>query len=150
MENEKRNAEGYLDLTAYKAIKHIEKEALKTKNRRYRPLVYVCSPYAGNIAENSKKARVYSRYVSDIGCIPMAPHLLFPQFLDDSIKEERKLGMFYGNVIMGICRKVWVFGNTITRGMQSEIDRAKCKGYELRYFDENCKEIKNPKGGENA
>ena len=116
MENEKRNAEGYLDLTAYKAIKHIEKEALKTKNRRYRPLVYVCSPYAGNIAENSKKARVYSRYVCDIGCIPMAPHLLFPQFLDAQSKKKGNWECFYA-MYYGICREVWVVGN-VTFGMQ--------------------------------
>lgn len=50
------NCEGYFDPTAYEAFINIEKEtraaSLESQSRRvpnYRPLVYICSPYAGDI-----------------------------------------------------------------------------------------------------
>ena len=45
-----RNSEGYLDLTAYEAIKKVEQE--QRSGRAFRPIVYICSPYAGDIAGN--------------------------------------------------------------------------------------------------
>ena len=40
-------------------------------------LIYVCSPYKGDIAGNVKKAQKYSRYVVEQKAVPLAPHLLF-------------------------------------------------------------------------
>lgn len=42
------NAERYADPTAYQALTNIERE----EKRQFRPLVYVCSPYSGNIDAN--------------------------------------------------------------------------------------------------
>ena len=72
---------------------------------------------------------------------PIAPHLLFPQFLDDNNPEERELGLFFGNALMSKCAEVWVFGSRISSGMEAEIKRAKWKGYRLRYFTEECQEV---------
>lgn len=96
-----RNSEGYLDLTAYEAIKKVEQE--QRSGRAFRPIVYICSPYAGDIAGNVDAARRYSRFAVDKGYIPIAPHLLFPQFLDDADPDERELGLFFGNAIMSKC-----------------------------------------------
>lgn len=52
-------------------------------------LIYVCSPYSGQVELNVAKASNYSKYVVDAGHTPIAPHLLFPQFLNDDIPEER-------------------------------------------------------------
>ena len=79
--------------------------------------------------------------VIDKGYIPVAPHLLFPQFLDDADPDERELGIFFGNAIMSKCSEVWVFGSRISAGMQAEIRRAKWKNYRLRYFTEDCQEV---------
>ena len=86
-------------------------------------------------------ARRYSRYAVDKGYIPIAPHLLFPQFLDDHNPEERELGLFFGNALMRKSAEVWVFGSRISSGMEAEIKRAKWKGYHLRYFTEECQEV---------
>ena len=75
------------------------------------------------------------------GYIPIAPHLLFPQFLDDDNPEERELGLFFGNALMSKCSEVWVFGSRISSGMESEIKRAKWKNHCLRYFTEECQEV---------
>ena len=136
----KFNAEGYYDPTVYEAITAIEKEG--TALRAFRPIVYICSPYAGEVSENVENAQKYSRFAVDNGYIPIAPHLLFPQFLNDNDPEERQLGQLFGNALMSKCSEVWVFGNRISAGMVAEIRRAKWKNYRLRFFNEACEEVK--------
>ena len=79
-------------------------------------------------------ARRYSRFAVEKGYLPITPHLLYPQFLDDGLQSERDLGMFFGIVLMSKCSEVWVFGERISTGMQIEINRARCKGYKVRFF----------------
>ena len=133
-----KNAEQYPDPTAYAALKRIEREE---QSGFFRPLVYICSPYAGDVVTNTKNARRYSRFAVDKGYIPVASHLLYPQFLDDNNESERELGLFFGNALMSKCAEVWVFGSRISSGMEAEIKRAKWKGYHLRYFTEECQEV---------
>lgn len=102
--------------------------------QRCLPMVYVCSPFSGDVAGNIANARKYSRYAVEQGYIPIAPHLLFPQFLNDNDLTERELGLHFGNVLMSHCSEVWVFGEIISAGMDAEIRRAKRKNYRLRYF----------------
>ena len=135
----KYNSEGYPDPTAYGALSSIESETHAL--RAFRPIVYICSPFAGDIEKNVAAARAYSRFAVEQGYIPIAPHLLFPQFLDDDNPEERELGLFFGNALMSKCAEVWVFGSRISSGMEAEIKRAKWKDYRLRYFTEECQEV---------
>lgn len=141
MSIDKRNSEGYPDPTAHEALSLIEKE--ERALRAFRPIVYICSPYAGDIEKNVKAARVYSRFAVDRGFIPIAPHLLFPQFMDDTNPQERELGLFLGNALMSKCSEVWVFGSVISPGMQTEIKRARWKNYRLRYFTEDLEEVQD-------
>ena len=143
-----RNSEGYMDLTAYEAMSAIEREE-RHALRAFRPIVYVCSPYAGDIESNVAAARRYSRFAVDSGYIPIAPHLLFPQFLNDTDPRERDLGLFFGNALMSKCSEVWVFGETISPGMAAEIRRARWKNYRLRYFTEEMEEITNARNQSN-
>ena len=135
----KLNAERYYDPTAYAALTAIEKE--EKALRAFRPIVYICSPYAGEVEKNVEAAQRYSRFAVDKGYIPIAPHLLFPQFLNDRNPKERQLVLFFGNALMSKCSEVWVFGNRISAGMEAEIKRARWKNYRLRYFTENCEEV---------
>ena len=139
MSIDKFNSEGYYDPTAYEALSAIEKE--EQALRAFRPIVYICSPFSGDVEGNVKAAQRYSRFAVNKGFIPIAPHLLFPQFLNDDILAERQLGLFFGNALMSKCSEVWVFGRTISAGMAAEIKRAKWKNYRLRYFTENCEEV---------
>ena len=139
MSIDKYNSEHYYDPTAYEALSIIEKE--ERSLRAFRPIVYICSPFSGDVEENVKAAQRYCRFAVDKGFIPIAPHLLFPQFLNDNIPAERRLGLFFGNVLMSKCAEVWVFGSTISAGMEDEIMRAKWKNYRLRYFNEVCEEV---------
>ena len=134
-----KNSEQYPDPTAYAALKAIEDE--RKALRAFRPIVYICSPYAGDIENNTAAARRYSRYAVESGYIPIAPHLLFPQFLNDRDWKERELGLFFGNALMSKCSEVWVFGDCVSSGMEGEIKRARWKNYRIRYFTEDCKEV---------
>lgn len=135
----RRNSEGYPDPTTYEALATIENE-LKVA-RAYRPIVYVCSPFSRDVAGNIEKARRYCRFAVDEGYIPIAPHLLFPQFLNDDKRVEREMGLHFGNVLMSHCSEVWVFGEFISDGMAEEIKRAKRKNYLIRYFTSELKEV---------
>ena len=134
MSIDKNNNDGYFDQTAGEILSVSEEEV-------HRPIVYICSQFSGDVDQNVKAAKQYSRFAVDKGFIPIAPHLLFPQFLDDDNPAERQLGLFFGNALMSKCAEVWVFGNTISSGMAAEIKRAEWKCYRLRYFTENCEEV---------
>ena len=134
----KYNAEGYPDPTVFAAFSNIEAELRKA---RFRPIVYVCSPYSGDIEANILNARRYCRFAVDSGCIPIAPHLLFTQFMQDDDEAERDLALFMDIVLLSKCAELWVFGDAITRGMGIEIARAMRKGQRIRYFTKACEEV---------
>jgi len=95
-------------------------------------LIYVASPLRGEYEKNMAKARQYCKYVTDQGFIPYAPHLLFTQFMDDTIPEEREAGMAMGREMLKRCDELWVFGETISEGMAAEIELAKELGIPIR------------------
>jgi len=134
----RRNAEGYSDPTAYDALLRVWAEEKRTA---FRPLVFICSPYAGDTDTNIQNARRFCRFAVEQNCIPIAPHLLFPQFLDDANASDRAAGLFFGKVLLGKCTELWVFGEEITAGMAAEIVRAKYKGLAIRQFYTNCQEV---------
>lgn len=138
MKHSKFNHEGYCDLTVYQALTNIEEEQRKA---RFRPIVYVCSPFAGDIERNIANARRYCRFAVDSGSIPLAPHLLFPQFMDDSNEHDHGLAMFMNMALMSKCAEVWVFGEHISKGMAVEIRKAKEKQRPVRYFTTDCEEV---------
>lgn len=119
------------------------KELLETfdKADKYYPLVYVCSPYRGNVNENVINARKYSRFTFDEKNIPITPHLLYPQFINDNDLFERNIAIHKINyVLIGLCKEMWVFGDVITEGMEREILIAKKRKMRIRYFSKDLKE----------
>lgn len=130
------NGEMYPDPTAYEAMLNIER---LERVSRFRPMVYICSPYSGDTIGNSEKVRKYCRFAVDNMAIPIAPHILFPQFMND--ETERELVIFMDLVLLGRCKQVWVFGEKITDGMKLEINKAKKRYINIRYFTEECEEI---------
>lgn len=135
------NAEGYLDPTAYEALTHIEQEAKRTA---FKPLVFISSPFAGDTQRNEERARRFCRFAVSKNCIPIAPHLLFPQFMEEDDPAQRDLSIFFGMVLMSKCQEVWVFGRNITKGMAVEIEKAKRRGLPVRYFSDRCVEVSAP------
>lgn len=86
-------------------------------------LVYICSPYrTGDVDENVKRAREYCRLAVEEGFVPVAPHLLYPQFLDDLDFIQHKEGMKCCIELLSVCASVFVFDYTDeSDGMRKEI-----------------------------
>lgn len=133
-----RNSEGYPSPTEYEALSRIQREERAPKIlRKYRPFVYICSPFSfGDRQENIRNAQRYCRYAVENHAIPYAPHLLFPQFMDDDVPEERELAMFMNRIMLAKCDEIWIFGDVFSKGMQREIKWAKRKKLYIRYFPE--------------
>ena len=133
------NSEGYKDPVLYEALTRVEAEERAARvAAAYRPLVYICSPYAGDIEKNTYRARAFSRFAVEKKYIPIAPHLLCPQYLNE--ETERWLGLKMGIVFMGKCEEIWVFGDVVSEGMAAEIDKAKKMRKKIRYCSDDLQE----------
>lgn len=99
-------------------------------------LVYICSPLRGDYERNVENAQSFCRLVMKYGpdnVIPLAPHLYFTRFLDDTVKEERELGMAAGIALLDKCEELWAFGlENPSEGMMREIEHAKERGIPVR------------------
>ncbi|MDL2318170.1 DUF4406 domain-containing protein [Eubacteriales bacterium OttesenSCG-928-A19] len=137
----KHNGSGCLDLTAYEALQNIEREEVHVGQRPRYPRVYICSPYRGDTALNTRNAIHYCRFAVERGCFPIAPHIWLPLFLDDADPDERELGISFGLRLLAGCREVWVFGDRLSDGMRREITRARARELPIRYFDSQCEEV---------
>ena len=133
---DKRNHEGYADPTAYEALTAVAKT-----EKAYKPLVYIASPFAGDTESNIRKAQGYCRFAVAKNCIPIAPHLHYPQFMDDDDKTQREQGLFFALVILGKCDELWVFGDRVSNGMAREIEKAEKRGIPIKRFNSRCEEV---------
>ena len=97
--------------------------------------VFICSPYRGDVKENSKIAREFGRLAAMCDYVLVIPHLVFPQFLDDNDPKERILGITLGAELLKVCDMMWVVGSKVTKGMQFEIDAAKALKLPVRCYD---------------
>lgn len=95
-------------------------------------LVYICSPYAGDIETNIQFARDACRYAVEHGCAAVAVHLLYPQILDDSIPSQRETGIRMGLRVLASCDELWICGSRISHGMSCEIAEAERLGIPTR------------------
>ena len=95
-------------------------------------LVYICSPYAGNIEKNVRFARAACLYAAEHGCAPVAVHLLYPQILDDAIPAQREIGIRMGLRVLASCDELWICGERISHGMSCEIAEAERLGIPAR------------------
>ena len=95
-------------------------------------LVYICSPFAGDIESNVRFARAACLYAAEQGCAPVAVHLLYPQILDDNIPAQREIGIRMGLRVLASCDELWICGERISHGMSCEIAEARRLGIPVR------------------
>lgn len=86
--------------------------------------IFICSPYRGDIEHNSEVAKYWCKQVISEGNIPVAPHLYFPQFLNDEDNKERQIGLNLAILLLKSCDELWICGDTISDGMSNEIATA--------------------------
>ena len=152
-----RNASGYMDLTAFYAIRNADRKYAKERKQSVRvykapkpkvkkpkqekyPRIYICSPFSGDIKRNRANAARFSRHALEMGCFPIAPHLYLPRFMNDADPSERELALSFGLRLLSGCKEVWVFGENISAGMKGEIAEAKRRRITVRYFNESYEE----------
>ena len=91
-------------------------------------MIYIASPYAGDIAGNTQFAIQCCQFAIQRGYTPVASHLIYPQILDDTIPEQRELGLTLGYHLLAAC------GERISDGMAKEIHHAERLGINIRYI----------------
>jgi hypothetical protein len=85
--------------------------------------IFVCSPYAGDIERNVMYAQEACKFVVDTGNNPFAPHLFYPQFMEEV--RDRQAGIKRGIQMLVDCDEVWVFTELgRSAGMNQEIEVA--------------------------
>ena len=96
--------------------------------------VIIESPYAGDIDNNVSYARLCLKDSLMRGEAPIASHLLHTQVLDDTIKEEREMGIKAGLEWLRVAELMAVYVDLgISKGMKSAINEALIKGVQIEY-----------------
>lgn len=102
-------------------------------------IIYVASPYAGDIEKNVRYAQDACRAVLLAGAHPYAPHLYITNILRDDVPVEREQGLKTGLAFLAVCDELWVFGSRISNGMAGEIAEAMRLDKPIRYVDLDLK-----------
>ena len=63
---------------------------METEGTIVEKLVFISSPYAGNVEANTAFAKAACLFAVKQGVVPIAVHLMYPQILDDRIPTERE------------------------------------------------------------
>jgi hypothetical protein len=59
---------------------------------------------------------------------------MYPQMLDDSVPEQRELGLMLGNQLLSVTDELWICGDKISFGMAEEIKLAWNLGIPIRHI----------------
>lgn len=95
----------------------------------------ICSPLGGDVKANLEKAKEYARFALLSGTAPVVPHFYVLSLNDDNLKE-REIGMAAGLSLLWFCDELWVFGDKVTDGMQSEIKFCTNLNIRIRYVQD--------------
>ncbi|MDY3369401.1 DUF4406 domain-containing protein [Zhenhengia yiwuensis] len=104
-------------------------------------MIYICSPLKGDVEMNIQRANRFCRFAARNEVLPLAPHTIFTQWLDDADPDEREAGIYLGLELLTKCDEVWVFGNRITEGMTKEIEFAVKLKKPVLYYNDKCEMI---------
>lgn len=107
-----------------------EKDGHTNRDMNIAQKQYICSAFRSSSAEQEEFNRKLAiaacrRSMVYHGILPIAPHLYYPQFLDDR-SAERGLGMDAGLALLRECQSivVYVVDGEYSEGMRKEIDYA--------------------------
>lgn len=95
--------------------------------------VYIASPLRGDYDANIRNAVEYCRLATERGVLALAPHIIFSQWCNDTIPEQREQGLKLGLELLTHSDELWVMGTQHTQGMEGEVEFATEKGIPV-YF----------------
>ena len=85
-------------------------------------LIYICSPYRGEVERNLQYARELTRIALDNDFVPITPHLYITQAVNDEVPEEREKGMAAGKELLKHCKYILIGSKYgLSEGMLEEI-----------------------------
>lgn len=113
---------------------------------RENKLVYIASPYAGDVEKNVEFAKAACRYAVAEGHTPIAVHLMYPRFLNDEDPEERSKGLRMGLRVLLSCDELWLCGDHLSIGMQEEKEFAEKLGIPIRMIPSHLIEARQEPG----
>lgn len=99
----------------------------------FNSMVYICSPFRGDVKKNLTHARAAVHYSLRLGESPVAPHVFYTSFLNDSNEDDRRVGLEAGLNLLKNCNSVKVFGDTMSSGMKEEIELASRLGIPITF-----------------
>ena len=85
--------------------------------------IYICSPYRGDIERNTAIARKLMQMALQRGHVPIVPHLLYTQVLDEDDPWQRLVGLNAAETLIECCDEAWIFtpDDVYSDGMLQEI-----------------------------
>lgn len=86
---------------------------------------YVCAPFESSAGLPFHKVREYCLALYELGFIPIAPNLMFCQFLSEAVPAQHAARQDMAQALLRRCRVLVVCGDTVTEEMESEILLAK-------------------------
>jgi hypothetical protein len=99
--------------------------------------VFLASPFAGSFWQRYLNRGFARRCLKDSlarGEAPFAPHLLYPQALNDSADDERDRGILAGQSWLVTAEAIVVYVDRgISAGMMGDIDAAELHGMPVEY-----------------
>lgn len=92
-------------------------------------IAFISSPYKSdndlNIIHNVKIARAMCKLAIDQGYAPFASHLIYTQFLDESVPEQREMGIEYGREFLEYADIIYIYkgeGSKESEGMKGDLE----------------------------
>lgn len=105
--------------------------------------VYICSRFAAESSDEQKKnvtaAQEFCRSIFSAGDIPIAPHIYFPQFIDDSDPEERDIAFSWNREIMDECDLMIVLLSDPARSIEENLSAGMRQ--EIEYWTSNGRPV---------
>ena len=93
-----------------------------------RIFAHISAPFSPVEEITTLRMKEYCRNLYDLGYMPVCPNLIYPQFLDDRIPDEREARVAMAQALLRRCRVLVLCTNDITLEMEQEIMLSKRLG----------------------
>jgi hypothetical protein len=90
-------------------------------------VIFIGHPISGDIEGNVQKVLAICEKIHKDGYIPVVPYLVSLQYLNDTVVEDRELGIEANHECFRrrFIDELWLYGDRISKGMLGEIELAK-------------------------
>ena len=106
-------------------------------------IIYIAHQFANDPKGNIKRILNICKEVHSKDILPFTPYMAALHYLNDTIPEERALGMtlsaeFFKRKVID---EVWLCGSTISNGMKEEIKLAKKYNIPIKFHNKELEKV---------